>query len=92
MASEIQQMIFQTTHKKWDAAARNIMERYIYYTDYVLNQIQEMMHLRKEKKLKNIEGMQYQRYIDGEPQLSRLMTQYARNLSRLYILAVRKYR
>ena len=36
--------------------------------------------------------MQYQRYIDGEPQLSRLMTQYARNLSRLYILAVRKYR
>lgn len=92
MASEIQQMIFQTTHKKWDAAARSIMERYIYYTDYVLNQIQEMMHLRKEKKLKNIEGMQYQRYIDGEPQLSRLMTQYARNLSRLYILAVRKYR
>lgn len=92
MASEIQQMIFQTTHKKWDAAARNIMERYIYYTDYVLNQIQEMMHLRKEKKLKNIEGMQYQRYIDGEPQLSRLMTQYARNLSRLYILAVRRYR
>ena len=92
MASEIQQMIFQVSHKKRNSEARGIMERYIYYTDYVLNQIQEMLHLRKEKKLKSIEGMQYQRFIDGEPQLSGLMTRYARNLSRLYVLVARRYR
>ncbi|HIY01245.1 MAG TPA: FUSC family protein [Candidatus Blautia faecipullorum] len=92
MASEIQQMIFQVSHKKRNSEARGIMERYIYYTDYVLNQIQEMLHLRKEKRLKSIEGMQYQRFIDGEPQLSGLMTRYARNLSRLYVLVARRYR
>lgn len=92
MASEIQQMFFQIKHKKRGAEARKIMEQYISYTDYVLNQIQEMLHLKKEKKLKNIEGMKYQRYIEGEPELSSLMTQYARNLSRLYVLALRRVR
>ncbi len=71
---------------------RKIMEQYILYTDYVLNQIQEMLHLKKEKKLKNIEEMKYQRYIEGEPELSSLMTQYARNLSRLYVLVLRRVR
>ena len=42
------------------------MMQYIYYTDYVLNSIQEMLHLQKEKSIKNIEGMKYQRYIEGE--------------------------
>lgn len=92
MASEIQQMFFQVKHKKRSADARSIMERYIYYTDYVLNQIQEMLHLKKEKRLTNIEGMKYQRYIEGEPELSSLMTQYARNLSRLYIFVLRRFR
>lgn len=92
MASEIQQMIFLVKYKKRGGKEREIMEQYIYYTDYVLNQIQEMLHLKKEKKLKNIEGMKYQRCIDGEPGLSALMTQYARNLSRLYILVLRRYR
>lgn len=92
MASEIQQMLLRVKHKKRGANERAVMEQYIYYTDYVLNQIQEMLHLKKEKKLKNIEGMKYQRYIEGEPELSTLMTQYARNLSRLYILVLRRYR
>lgn len=92
MASEIQQMFFHVTHKKRSAQARRVMEQYISYNDYVLNQIQEIQHLKKEKKLKNIEGMKYQRYIEGEPELSVLMTQYARNLSRLYILVLRRYR
>ena len=92
MASEIQQMFFQIKHKKRGAEARKIMEQYILYTDYVLKQIQEMLHLKKEKKLKNIEEMKYQRYIEGEPELSSLMTQYARNLSRLYVLVLRRVR
>lgn len=92
MASEIQQMFFQIKHKKRRAEARKIMEQYILYTDYVLNLIQEMMHLKKEKKLKNIEGLKYQRHIEREPELSLLMTQYARNLSRLYVLVLKRVR
>lgn len=91
MASEIQQILLHVMHKKREAAVRQVMERYIYYTDYVLNQIQEMMHLKKEKRLRNISGMQFQRYIEGEPQLSLLMTQYSRNLSRLYVLVAGRY-
>nr|WP_294492285.1 FUSC family protein [uncultured Mediterraneibacter sp.] len=92
MASEIQQMFFQVKNRRRDTKAREIMEHYIYYTDYVLNQIQEMLHLKKEKKLTDIEGMKYQRYITGEPELSSLMVQYARNLSRLYILVLRRFK
>lgn len=92
MASEVQQMFFLVKHKKRGADERRIMERYIWYTDYVLNQIQEMLHLKKEKKLKNIAGMKYQRFIPGEPELSSLMTQYARNLSRLYVLVLQRVR
>lgn len=84
MASEIQQMFFQVKHKRRQADARRTMESYIYYTDYVLNQIQEMLQLKKEKKSGSIEGIRYKRYIEEEPELSLLMLQYARNLSRLY--------
>lgn len=91
MASEIQQMIIHARHRRRGAEAHHVMERYIYYTDYVLNLIQEMLHLKKEKRIKNISGMQYQRYIEGEPELSRLMDEYARNLSSLYVLVLQKY-
>lgn len=43
--------------------------------------LQEMLHLKKEKKMKNINGVKYQRYIKDEPELSRLMNEYAHNLS-----------
>lgn len=92
MASEIQQMFFHVKYKKGTLEERRIMEQYIYYTDHVLNQIQEMLHLKKEKRIKNIEGMKYQRYIEGRPDLSELMAQYARNLSRLYVIVLRRYR
>ena len=77
MASEIQQMIIHIRHRKRDAESCRILERYISYTDYVLNLIQEMLHLKKEKKMKNINGVKYQRYIKDEPELSRLMNEYA---------------
>lgn len=49
-----------------------------------------MLHLRREKYQENIEGMQYQRYVEGEPKLSQLMTLYAHNLSRLYAVVSKK--
>lgn len=90
MASEIQQMFFHVTHKKRSLEARHVILRYIYYTDHILDQIQEMLHLRREKYQENIEGMQYQRYVEGEPKLSQLMTLYAHNLSRLYAVVSKK--
>ena len=50
MASEIQQMIIHIRHRKRDAESCRILERYISYTDYVLNLIQEMLHLKKENE------------------------------------------
>ena len=73
-------LLFQVNYKKQQSAGT-----------YVLNQIQEMMHLKKEKHLKSVEGMQYQRYIEGEPKFSELMTLYAHNLSRLYARVLKKY-
>ena len=60
--------------------------------DDILDQIQSMLHLKKEKRSTDLEGKRYQRYIEGEPELSSLMTQYARNLSRLYVLVLRRVR
>ena len=38
------------------------MENYISYTDYVLNQIQQLLHIRQEKHVKKIKEMHYQRW------------------------------
>ena len=59
------------------------MRQYIYYTDDILNQIQDMLHLRKDK-IRSISGFGFKREIRGEPELSELMTLYAKNLSKLY--------
>ena len=49
MLSEMEQMLFLSNHKKWQPQTRQKMMQYIYYTDYVLNSIQEMLHLQKKK-------------------------------------------
>ena len=90
MASEVQQMLFHVKHHRRGADAREIMEQYIYCSDYILNLIQEMLQLKKEKKLHGIDIMKYSRHIDGEPELSRLMIQYAQNLSDLYLLVLKQ--
>lgn len=95
MVSEMEQMLFLVGQKHRGEQAVQKMSQYIHYTDYVLNQIQDMLHLQKEKKVKNIEltdQQRYQRYIEGEKELSVLMTQYAKNLSKLYIIVCEKYR
>lgn len=81
---------FHVKHHRRGADAREIMEQYIYCSDYILNLIQEMLQLKKEKKLHGIDIMKYSRHIDGEPELSRLMIQYAQNLSDLYLLVLKQ--
>ncbi len=91
MVAEIDQMLFLVNRKRREVQAVQYIKEYIYYTDYVLNQIQEMLHLKKEKKIKDIQGMTYRRVIEEEPQLSVLMVRYAKNISKLYALVCRKY-
>ena len=45
-------MLFLSNRKKWQPQTRQNMMQYICYTDYVLNSIQEMLHLQKEKRIK----------------------------------------
>ena len=84
MVSEMEQMLFLINTKRRGGEDNQILKAYISYTDYVLNQVQQMLHLRMESDIKKIEGINYKREIDSEPELSFLMTQYGKNLSKLY--------
>lgn len=86
MVSEMEQILFLVNTKRRGIEDAKILETYIAYTDYVLNEIQQMLHLKIEPEIREIEGMNYKQKIEGEPELSLLMTQYAKNLSRLYKL------
>ena len=91
MSAEMEQMLFLVGQKRRGVQARQQMCRYIDYTDEILDQIQSMLHLKKEKQSTDLEGKRYQRYIEGERELSMLMTRYGKNLSRLYVVVSRKY-
>lgn len=91
MSAEMEQMLFLVGQKRRGVQARQQMCRYIDYTDEILDQIQSILHLKKEKRSTDLEGKRYQRYIEGERELSMLMTRYGKNLSRLYVVVSRKY-
>lgn len=84
MVSEMEQMLFLVNTKRRGVEEAQILENYIVYTDYVLNQIQQMLKLRSELDIREIEGLNYKKEIESEPELSLLMKQYAKNLSKLY--------
>lgn len=92
MVAEIEQMLVLVNRRRRGIQARKTMTEYIYYSEYVFNQIQGMLELKKERKTKNIEGMHYQRAIEKEPELSALMVRYAKNLSLIYMLVCRSSR
>lgn len=91
MVAEVEQMLFLVSQKQHGLREGRIVSEYISYTDFVLNQIQEMLQLRKERKVGDIQGMNYKRYVEGEPQLSDLMVRYAKNLSKMYGIVCRRY-
>ncbi len=84
MVSEMEQILFLVNTRRRGVEDAQILESYISYTDYVLNQVQQMLQLKAEPNIREIEEMNYKKEIDGEVELSFLMAQYAKNLSRLY--------
>lgn len=90
MVSEMEQILFLVNTRRRGVEDAQILESYISYTDYVLNQVQQMLQLKTESDIREIGDMNYKQRIDSEPELSLLMVQYAKNLSRLYqIVCVR---
>ena len=88
--AEMEQIIFLVTIDRRGVLQEGLLGNYISYTDYVLNLIQQMLHMRQERHVKKIKEMHYQRWVDNDSELSYLMTQYAKNLSRLYRMVSRK--
>ena len=84
MVSEMEQLLFLANRKRLGTQEVRILETYISFTDYVLNEVQQMLDLKTESNIREIKEMNYKKEIKGEPELSFMMNQYAKNLSRLY--------
>lgn len=92
MVSEMEQLLVLVNSRRQGNREVKIWKDYILYTDYVLNQVQQMLDIKTEKNIPQIKGEKYQRTIKGEPQLSFLMMRYSRNLSSLYQEVCKKER
>ena len=86
MVSEMEQMLFLINTRRRGLDAMKTLEDYIAFTDYVLNQAQQRLRLRPEKNIRQIRDLSYHRWIEREPELSYLMIQYGKNVSRVYRL------
>lgn len=84
MMAEMEQILFLVNIDRRGTLQETVIETYIAFADYVLNQIQQLLDIRQEKHRKEIKGMQYWRCVDNDSELSYLMTKYAKNLSSLY--------
>lgn len=67
-------------------AAEKTMENYIVLSEYVLDQVSRHFRLKKDVTGNLENNMEYHRSVSGEPELSYLMTRYAKNLSEIYRL------
>ena len=86
MVSEAEQMLFVMNARRKDLHNAAQMENYLVYTDYILNEIQQMMHMKPERALRQKEPVlgRYKRTMEDFPRLSLLMERYGRRISRLY--------
>lgn len=84
MVSEMEQLFVLVNARKHTEKEAAILNGYILYTDYVLNQVQEMLNMKTDLDLPPIDGIKYCRFIENQPQLSFLMMRYSEHLSRLY--------
>lgn len=88
MVSEMEQLFVLVNAKSQEKEEADLLKDYIkdyiLYTDYILNQVQQMLNMKTEKNMPVIKEEKYQRIIENEPQISFLMTRYSKNLSSLY--------
>lgn len=86
MISEMEQLLFLTNIRKRGREAQEMIEDYIDYSAYILDQVCQRLQVRRKKPVSSVPDARYYRAVPGEQELSYLMTEYAKNLSRLYRL------
>lgn len=84
MVAEMEQLLFLVNIKKKGTEAEKTMENYILLSEYVLDQVSQHLRLKKVCTGNYEISMKYHRTVSGEPELSYLMTSYAKNLSEIY--------
>lgn len=86
MISEMEQLLFLTNIRKRGKESRKMIEDYIDYSAYILDQVCQRLQIRRRKPVLFVPDARYHRTVPGEQELTYLMTGYAKNLSRLYRL------
>lgn len=84
MISEMEQIVFLVNSKKMGAEEISLLEAYISFTDDVLNEVKKTLYLKIESKFREVKEIEYEKNIEGEPELCFILSQYAKNLSNLY--------
>lgn len=86
LVSEAEQMLFLLNSRRIKPEQRDQMDEYLMFSDYILGEIQEMMHMREKYSLsdRNKLKLGYHRTMEGNPKLSSLMFQYGKELSEIY--------
>lgn len=88
MVAEMEQILFLVNIKKRGAAAEKTLENYVILSQYVLEQVSRYLRLKQSwKSDSDAYDAGYQRTVSGEPELSYLLTRYAKNMSEMYRMA-----
>lgn len=85
MVSEMEQMLFLLKQQTLSTKEQAVLENYILVSDDILNYIQRMLQQHVKKSALTIE-IDYCRTLPKHVELSNIMEQYAKNISKLYYL------
>ena len=91
MADIMDQLLYLVNVERRGEKARETLEHYVFYADYVLTQVQKLLNMKTENKLEGKIGIRLERSVEGDPELSALLTRYAKDVSLLF-RTVCKYR
>ena len=84
MAVCMEQILYFVGMEHRGKNAEQLLGNYVFYADYVMSEVQRMLHLKTDRELRPPEGARFQRSVRGEPELSALLLRYAKKLSGLF--------
>ncbi len=89
MVSEAEQMLYLINSRKISTMDNGQMDDYLMFTACIISDIQKRLNMRADHVPAAEESMTYRRSMKGEEQLSDLMGQYSKQVSRLYLCVCR---
>lgn len=84
MAVCMEQILYFVNTEHRGRGEEQVLGNYVFYADYVMSEVQRMLHLKTDRELKPQEGTRLVRSVEGEPELSALLLRYAKKLSLLF--------